>query len=189
MIVMLNPWLSPARAQEGAFAFHIRAGGARAVAGFRDSEEGWEGRTGGGPTFGMGFTFPFWSVFDAYLGFSQFRFSCDPEVCPRGKDWVSTGFDVALRLVLGSYPVRPWLQGGFHSHRIEGRVGEGDGVESINSMGGGGYEAGGGVLIQIGERSSLSPGIRVGLGNVPFESRANMSVRFVALDLGLAIGF
>jgi hypothetical protein len=94
-----------------------------------------------------------------------------------------------LRIVIGRRSVRPWLQGGFHTHRIEGRVREGGQAHALNSQGGGGYEVGGGILIQVGERTSLSPGVRYGLGNVPFETHPNMGLRFLVFDVGLVLGF
>jgi len=138
----------------------------------------------------MGFTFPLGGFLGGYLGFSQHRFGCDDRVCPGGKEWASTGFDVAFRIVLGPRkPLRPWIQGGIHTHRVEGRVLEGGGVRTLHSEQGGGYEVGGGVLIKIGRRTSLSPGVRVGLGNVPFPDRSNMTLRFLVFDLGLVLGF
>jgi hypothetical protein len=138
----------------------------------------------------MGFTFPLGGFLGGYLGFSQHRFGCDETVCPGGKEWASTGFDVAFRIVLGGRrPLRPWIQGGLHTHRVEGRVLEGGGVRTLHSDQGGGYEVGGGVLIKVGNRTSLSPGVRVGLGNVPFPDRGNMSLRFLVFDLGLVLGF
>jgi hypothetical protein len=159
------------------------------MARFGDGDRGWEERATAGVSFGMGFSFPFFSVFDGYLGFSQHYFGCDPDLCPRGKDWVSTGFDVGLRLVAGRDRVRPWFQGGFHSHRVEGKLRGLQGVETLRSGGGGGYEFGGGILIQVGERTSLAPGVRIGRGNVPFEDRSNLKLQYVVVDLGLVLGF
>jgi len=176
-------------AQEGPFAFQIRGGGTYPVSAFGAADEGWEGRATPGVSFGMGFTFPFYRVFDGYVGFSQHHFGCDPDLCPRGKDWVSTGFDAALRLVLGRERIRPWLQGGFHSHRLEGKLRQPDGVATFRSDGGGGYEVGGGILVQIGEKTSLAPGVRFGSGRAPFQSQPTMKLRYLVADLGLVFGF
>jgi len=176
--------------QESRFGFQVRGGVTRPVAGFRDAGEGWEGWAGAGPTLGMGFHFPLFRLFGGYLGFSQHRFACDEEVCPGGKDWASTGFDVALRVVVGkTRPLRPWVQAGLHTHRMEGRVWDEGTSRQLHSEQGGGYEAGGGLLIQMGERTSLAPGIRVGFGNVPFPDRGNLSLRFLVFDIGLVLGF
>jgi hypothetical protein len=176
-------------AQEGSFAFQIRAGGTHPVSAFGGADAGWEGHTTSGVTLGMGFTFPFYRVFDGYVGFSQYRFGCDPDLCPRGKDWISTGFDAALRLVLGRQRLRPWIQGGFHSQRLEGKLRVPEGVETLRSDGGGGYEVGGGILVQVGERTSLAPGVRFGFGHVPFATRPTMKLRYLVADLGLVLGF
>jgi hypothetical protein len=175
--------------QEGSFAYQIRGGMSTAVGSFRDPDQGWKGKAGAGASLSMGFTFPLHRPLGVYLGFSQHRFRCDEAVCPSGKNWVSTGFDVALRSVLGRRPVRPWLQAGFHSHRVEGRLFRDQGVKRVASDGGGGFEVGGGFLVKIGERASLSPGIRYGEGNVPFPLEGRMGMRYLVADLGLVVGF
>jgi len=180
---------TPALTQEGSFAFQIRGGSAIPVLGFRSQNQGWEGETGQGASLSMGFTLPLLGPLGGYLGFSQHRFGCDETVCPGGRDWVSTGFDVALRLLLGFEGVRPWLQAGLHTQRMEGRLLAGQGVESLSSQGGSGFEAGGGVLVQVGERMSVSPGLRYGKGNVPFSSRPSLRPRYLVLDMGLVVGF
>ena len=175
--------------QEGPYAFQIRGGGTQPVASFRDAAEGWEEGAGPGPSLGMGFTFPLFSAVGGYLGFSQHRFGCDENVCPEGKPWISTGFDFALRVVLGQRKVRPWIQGGLHTNRVEGRVRRGDRVHTLRSEGGGGFEVGGGLLLRVAERMSLSPGVRYGSGDVPFSDGPTMELRYLVFDLGLVVGF
>jgi hypothetical protein len=182
--------LDAAGAQEGAFAFEIRGGMDFPASSFRTGEEGWAGKTAPGPSFGMGFTFPAPGPFGVLLGFGQRRFRCEGAVCVEGADWVSTGFDVALRLVIGQGRIRPWLKGGLHTHRLEGRVlGEEGEATDINSDGGVGFEAGGGILITIGERTSLSPGLHYGWAEVPFPDRSNIRLHYVVADIGLVLGF
>jgi hypothetical protein len=176
-------------AQEGPYAFQIRGGATAAVGAFGDGNQGWEKGSGGGTSLAMGLTIPFFRFVGGYLGFSQHRFACDEVICPEGKDWISTGFDAALRVVVGEGRVRPWLQAGLHTHRLEARVWEEGRGERLTSEGGGGYEAGGGILIQIGERNSLAPGVRYGLGNVPFLLQPNLKLRYLVFDLGLVLGF
>jgi len=179
-----------AAGQEGAFAFRIRGGWDLPQGDFTAGGGGWQGDSGNGPNFGMGFTLPAPGPLDAYLGFGQRYFECDPEVCPKGKDWISTGFDVALRLVLGEGHFRGWLQGGLHTHRLEGRVLEPAGqVRKIASDGGAGVEAGAGLLISVGAQTSLSPGVHYGWAAVPFPDRARMHLRYLVLDLGILMGF
>jgi hypothetical protein len=138
----------------------------------------------------MGFTLPAPGPFGVLLGFGQRRFSCEGELCVEGSNWISTGFDVALRLVMGRRKVRPWLKGGLHTHRLEGNVlGEDGEPFDIRSEGGGGFEAGGGILIAIGERTSLSPGLHYGWAEVPFPDRSNLRLQYVVADLGLVLGF
>ena len=180
----------PAQAQEGAFAFEIRGGASLPVSTFRTGKDGWAGEMKAGPSFGMGFTFPAPGPFGILLGFGQRRFPCEGQDCAEGGEWVSTGFDAALRLVLGRRKVRPWLKAGLHTHRLEGTVlAEGGGAVDINSDGGAAFEVGAGILIAIGERRSLSPGVHYGWGEVPFPSRSALRLQYLVLDLGLVLGF
>ena len=178
-----------AEGQEGPYAFQVRGGYTLPVAAFSDEARGWEEESGGGASLGMGFTFPLYRVVGGYLGFSQHRFSCDEDVCQEGEAWISTGFDVALRIVLGEQRIRPWIQGGLHTSRIEGKVQDEGGAQDLTSHGGAGYEVGGGILVKIGERMSLSPGVRYGAGDVPFSVQPTMQLRYLVFDLGLVIGF
>jgi hypothetical protein len=178
-----------AAGQEGPFAFQIRGGVTVPLEGFRDDARGWEETAGGGPSLGMGFTFPLFRFVGGYLGFSQHRFGCDEDVCQEGKEWVSTGFDFALRVVLGHQTIRPWIQGGLNTPRIEGRIPKGGRVQRLTSSGGVGYEVGGGLLVKVGERMSLSPGVRYGSAEVPFHVQPTMELRYLVVDLGLVVGF
>ena len=175
--------------QAGSYAFQIRGGGTLSIGQFADENQGWEKKAGSGTSLGMGFIFPVYRVIGGYVGFSQHRFSCDQGVCPKDEAWVSTGFDMAVRIVMGEEGVGPWFQGGLHTHRMEvGVMAEGK-TRDLTSQGGWGYEIGCGLLLRIGERTSLSPGVRYGLGNVPFAGRPNVGLRFLVFDLGLVLGF
>jgi hypothetical protein len=44
-------------------------------------------------------------------------------------------------------------------------------------------------LVALGEKTYLSPGARYVLGNVPFNRRPNLGLRFLVFDLGLVLGF
>ncbi|MGW8265750.1 MAG: outer membrane beta-barrel protein [Longimicrobiales bacterium] len=189
-LAVLSLGITTARAQEGAFAFEIRGGAGLPTSAFRTGGDGWVGKTGIGASFGMGFTLPAPGPFGVLLGFGQRRFGCQGEVCAEGADWISTGFDVALRLVLGRKRIRPWFKGGLHTHRLEGSVlGMDGGFRDLNSDGGYGFEAGGGILVAIGERSSLSPGLHYGWGEVPFPDRSDLRLQYFMIDLGLVLGF
>lgn len=159
------------------------------VGGFLAEEPGWEEKARPNRSFGMGFTFPLYRSLGGYLGFSQHRFGCDEDVCPQGEKWITTGFDVAFRVVLGGPSIRQWFQAGIHTNRIEGMVFDGGGVRSVHSEGAGGYEIGGGILVEVGERMSLAPGIRYGLSDVPFSTRPSMGLRYLVVDVGLVLGF
>lgn len=176
--------------QEGAFAFQIQGGWDVPLGTFRSGEDRWQGDSGQGPNFSMGFTFPAPGPFGAYLGFGQRSFECDTAVCPEGRSWTSTGFDVALRWVLGEGRFRGLLQGGLHTNRVEGKIlGPSGLVESVTSQGGGGMELSAGALVGVGERTSLAPALRYGWGRVPFPDRAAMELQYLVVDIGILMGF
>jgi hypothetical protein len=176
--------------QEGAFAFHISGGQGVPVGRFASEERGWEGKSRAGPAFGMGFSFPGPGPLMLFLGFGQRRFPCDESACPAGADWTSTGYDVALRYVVGEGRVRAWMQGGIHTHRVEGEGWSEEGeTYPLLSDGGTGSEVGGGVLIGIGERTSLAPGLRYGRGRAPLRNGRILRPRYLLLELGLVLGF
>lgn len=189
VLLLLTAGPEGVEGQEGPYAFQIRGGVTQPLGDFLNEEMGWEGRAGAGPSLAMGFTFPLYRIIGGLVGFGQHRFSCDEDVCPKGQSWTSTGFDVAIRIAGRRGPIRPWIQGGFHTHRIQVTILEAGSVRTVNSEGGGGLEAGGGLLIQIGERTSLSPGVRYGLGNVPFSAHPTLDLSFLVFDVGLVIGF
>jgi hypothetical protein len=188
-------WLASASApsalwaQEGAFSVQIRGGASLPVAAFRDEARGWEGGAGEAASFGIGFNLPLPGPLGGYFGFSQHRFRCDKSICPKGESWVSTGFDAALRVVMGSRRMRPWLQGGLHTHRVEVLILDGSDRLDLVSRGGSGFEAGGGILVQVGKRMSLSPGLRYGQGRVPFPGYPSLRVQYLIADIGLVVGF
>ena len=181
---------APVVGQEGAFAVEIRGGAALPVSSFRTGDEGWAGEAGLGSSFGIGFTFPAPGPFGSFLGFGQRRFSCDGPLCKAGSDWLSTGFDVALRLVMGKRRIRPWLRGGLHTHLVEGRIlEEGDIATYLRSDTGAGFEVGGGLLVAIGERTSLSPCVQYGWGKVSFPGRSALRLRYLSAEVGVMMGF
>lgn len=194
-LLVIPPFLAlagppAAYAQEGSFAFELRGGLGVPVGSFRSGDGDWWGKGKLGPAFGMGFTFPAPGPFGLFLGFGQRHFGCNAPACPSGTDWVSTGFDVALRLVIGQNRIRPWLRGGIHTHLVEGKIlATGSEGVGLQSEGGVGYEVGGGLLIAIGRRTSLSPGIRYGAGDVPFKGRSDLGLQYLMADLGLVVGF
>ena len=175
--------------QEGSFSVQVRGGASLPILAFRDEARGWEGRASQRASFGMGFNVPIPGPTGAYLGFSQHRFGCDSSVCPQGESWVSTGFDLALRLVMGNRKIRPWLQGGLFTQHLEARMWDGPEAVEVTSNRGFGFEAGGGLLVQIGPRMSLSPGLRFGNGTVPFSAYPSLRVQYLVADLGLVLGF
>lgn len=177
-----------ARGQEGGFTFQVGGGAAIPVGDFR-SREGWEGKTGAGMSFGMAFSFPLKGPLDLYLGFSQHRFHCSEGVCSGDEDFVATGFDAGLRLLLRREGVSPWLRATLHAPRVEAELVEEGRKVSRTSDGAAGLEVGGGVLIRVAQRLSLSPGIRFGMVDLPFPDRPALEPRYLVADLALVLGF
>ena len=52
-----------------------------------------------------------------------------------------------------------------------------------------GVEMGGGVLLAVGDRTSLSTGIRYGRLDVDFSKIGTLGMRYLSVDLGLVLGF
>jgi hypothetical protein len=176
--------------QEGAFSFQIRGGATFPMGSFGKNGAGWQGESGKGLSFGMGFTLPAPGPLGGFMGFSQHRFSCAQEVCPKGEGWIATGFDVALRQVVGEERIRGWVQAGLHTLHLEGMGlgGDPEGIPLVSDLGLG-FEVGGGVLVAIGRRTSLSPGIRYGWNRTPFSERDDILLQYLLVDLGVVLGF
>jgi hypothetical protein len=123
------------------------------------------------------------------VGFSEHRFGCTAGECGETVDFVSTAWDLGIRVNFRSAGIVPWVSLGATAALFEARVDTGSGVQPESSDRGWGYEAGAGVLIPVGGPFAINPGVRYGRSDVDFTSRGTLETRHVIVDLGLVLGF
>jgi hypothetical protein len=123
------------------------------------------------------------------VGFSEHRFGCTAGECGETVDFVSTAWDLGIRVNFRSDGIVPWVSLGATAALFEARVDTGSGVQPESSDRGWGYEAGAGVLIPVGGPFAINPGVRYGRSDVDFTSRGTLETRHVIVDLGLVLGF
>ena len=147
---------------------------------------GFEGEASPDVSFGVHFVLR--SALISYVvGFSEHRFGCDPLECGGAVDFVSTAWDLGLRVNLGRAGIVPWLSLGASAALYEAHVA--DGVAPESSDRGWGYEAGAGVLLPVGGRFALNPAVRYGRNDADFPSRGGLETRYIIADVGFVLGF
>lgn len=124
-----------------------------------------------------------------YLGFSQLRTPCQGEGC--GGTRVNTQWEGGLRFDLRTAGVVPWLQLGGVSPSLERVPLATPGAPPTYGLSerGWGGEVGGGLRLPIGDRLALSPGARYVVARVGDHGPEPVTVRWMVLDIGLAVGF
>ena len=158
-------------------------------------EEGFEGEATSGATFGVHFALTTRSYLTWYLGFSQHRFGCERGRCLTADDIVSTSWDMGARFNLVSGPVVPWLRVGVISHIAElDRPADSPGgstptVVRLESDRGWGLEGGAGLMITLGPRFALNTGVRYSRVTTGFGATGDLAMRFLAVDVGVVLGF
>lgn len=150
--------------------------------------QGFEGAASTDVSFGVHFVLKS-GLISYVVGFSEHRFGCTAGQCGEAVDFVSTAWDLGIRLNLRAAGIVPWVSLGATAALFDARVDTGNGVQRESSDRGWGYEAGAGVLIPIGGPFMLNPGIRYGRSDVDFPSRGTLETRHVIADLGFALGF
>jgi hypothetical protein len=123
------------------------------------------------------------------LGFAQHRFRCTGTACGDAGDLVTTGWSLATRVALRTGPSVPWIRLGVTFDRSEWDFpapGADDRYASSLGLGG---EAGVGYTFPIGDRSALNPGVRYGLVNTRFPRGERVLSQYLAVDLGVVVGF
>ena len=123
------------------------------------------------------------------VGFSEHRFGCTQTRCGEAVDFVSTAWDLGIRINLRSVGIVPWVGLGASAALVDARVGTGSAVQREDSDRGWGYEAGAGLLIPIGGLLALNPGLRYGRTDVAFASRGTLETRYFIADVGLVLAF
>jgi hypothetical protein len=179
-----------AAAQHAHLTFDSRLGLGVPISGFADEAQGWEGAASRGVTFGLSFGYEFWNHVILYAGFSQHRFGCPTQGCGLESDLVATGFDIGSRILLPSTGTFvPWTRFGWITYRVEGDFQEGAVRTRDVSERASGWEAGAGVAIVVTRKIALNPGVRYSTMTPEFSRRGDLRMRYVAIDLGLLVGF
>ena len=135
------------------------------------------------PAFGATLSYAVTPMIGVYAGYSRSSFGCDTGFCTdRDMTFTSAGVDAGVRLALPLGPVSPWVRAGVVSHSLgydgtmeNGETRQGDGDGSV------GFEAGGGVQINLGRRLAVTPGVRY----VRYGSAGEDGVAMVVGDVGL----
>ncbi len=150
--------------------------------------QGFEGEASADVSFGVHFMLR--SGFISYVaGFSEHRFGCTQVQCGEAVDFVSTAWDLGVRVNLRRAGIVPWVSLGATAAVFDARVDTGDAVVSEGSDLGWGYEAGVGVLVPLGGPFLVNPGVRYGRGDVDFASRGTLETRYIVADIGLVLAF
>lgn len=150
--------------------------------------QGFEGAASADASFGVHFVLRSGRI-SYVVGFSEHRFGCTQTGCGEAVAFVSTAWDLGLRLNLRTAGIVPWVSLGTSAALFDARVDPGGGVQREASDRGWGYEAGAGFLIPIGGRFALNPGVRYGRNDVDFVSRGTLETRYVIADVGLVLAF
>jgi hypothetical protein len=158
---------------------------------------GIEGEADRGASFGVHFGLTL-ARLSWYVGFSEHRTKCGGGAC--SGEFVSTAWDLGLRVNLLRGPVVPWLRAGTTSQitraeltdplvdPLPGRPSPTIEAESGRAWG---VEAGAGIMIRVGERLGINPGVRYTRVNPSFSVPAvgELRMRTWVVDLGLILGF
>ena len=150
--------------------------------------QGFEGETSADVSFGVHFMLR--SGFISYVaGFSEHRFGCTQVQCGEAVDFVSTAWDLGVRVNLRRTGIVPWVSLGATAAVFDARVDTGDAVVSEGSELGWGYEAGVGVLVPLGGPFLVNPGVRYGRSDADFAARGTLETRYIIADVGLVLAF
>ena len=117
------------------------------------------------------------------------RFDCAQAECGEAVDFVSTAWDLGVRLNLRQEGIMPWVSLGATAAVFDAHVETGTGVVTEDSDLGWGYEVGAGALVPLGGRFFIDPGMRYGRSDVDFASRGTLETRYIVVDLGLVLAF
>ena len=188
-IILVGSLLVPSRggAQISPLRLEVRGGGWIPNADLVGAT-GFEGAASANASFGTHFTLRSGPI-SYVVGFSEHRFGCTRTRCGEAVDFVSTAWDLGIRVNLRSAGIVPWVGLGASAALVDARVGTGNTVQREDSDRGWGYEAGAGVLIPIGGQWALNPGARYGRNDVAFASRGTLETRYFIADLGLVLAF
>ena len=177
-------------AQDSPLAVEVRGGAAFPVGSFRTGLDS-GGQLARAPTFGLHLLYRGGSGWGPYVGFSQHRFDCAADGCPLD-EYVLTSWDVGIRRTVGRHV---WLRAGFVAGRAERYLVAGwlapteEAAAHAVSLLSLGAEVGAGLRLGIGGRIGLSPAVRYGWLNTRYREGGRVRMRWLAVGLGVALGF
>ncbi len=193
-LASLAPWVARApalAAQSSPLALELSAGAAYPLGSFRSGAQG-GAQLERAPTFGLRIVRWGGGGWGQYLGFSQHRFDCAAELCPL-TGHVLTAWDAGVAWTLGRHA---WLRAGLTTGRAErcraagelqGEEGEA-GACALSSLGVG-AEAGAGLVLGLGGTIALGPAVRYGWLDTRYPEGGRVRARWLAVELGLSLGF
>ncbi|NJD18425.1 MAG: hypothetical protein FIA95_03980 [Gemmatimonadetes bacterium] len=176
----------PLRGQGSPLPVEARFGAAVPVSSFSGGAGIGEGATSGAgfgveATLGAG-----WRA--GYAGFSQLRFGCRDAGCAEGDPYVATGVNAGLRIALApGARLIPWVGVGALTTRVESPGVRGS-PEGVSALGFGG-EVAGGLWVRASRYLALTPAVRVSRVGTELPGGERLSLRYVVVDLGLALTF
>lgn len=122
-------------------------------------------------------------------GFSEHRFGCAQAQCGEAVEFVSTAWDLGVRVNFRSDGIVPWVSLGASAALFDAQVGAGNAVIGEGSDRGWGYEVGAGVLVPVRGPFAFNPGVRYGRSDAEFATRGTLETRYVIADVGLVLAF
>jgi hypothetical protein len=174
-------------AQASPLVLEVRGGGAIPVSSFAEGARVGEGAVAA-PSFGVAFVLAGQGRRALYGGFSQHRFGCEKAGCAADGQYVATGFDLGFRFDLrSSGAVVPWVRLGAITTRVELPAVPGA-QEGVSELGIGG-EVGAGLYVGVNSPVALVPGVRLAAVNTELPGGEILRMRYVVLDVALALAF
>lgn len=178
---------SPAEAQDRRWGVEVRGGAAFPIQDIGADE------LGTGVALEGTFSYSFTPQVGAYAGWGWAHFNPETSFAGADIDFEKTGYVFGLgfeRPLSESAPVTGWLRLGGSVAHLELEDAEGDIV--VDSGHGLGFDAAAGVAFALGDRWSLTPGVRYSLLSRDLEIgpvTTNVELEYVAVDVGLAWSF
>lgn len=133
-----------------------------------------------------------------YVGFSEYRTQCGGDAC--AGDFISTAWDLGIRLNLLSGPVVPWLLVGTTAVITRARLADpladplpGGAIPTfaVDSDRSWGLEAGAGLMVPIARHLGVNAGVRYLRATPTFSGpvAGDLPIRVWVMELGLILGF
>jgi hypothetical protein len=189
VIVLLGTLLVPTRgdAQISPLLVEVR-GGSWIPTSDLVGAQGFEGAASTDVSVGVNFVLRSGPI-SFVAGFTEQRFGCAVTQCGESADFVSTAWDLGVRVNFREAGMVPWVSLGGTAALFDAHVDTGGGIALEASDRGWGYEVGAGVLVPVTGLFALDPGVRYGRSDAGFGTRGTMKTRYIIADVGLVLAF